>query len=87
MPRKPAAISRGPLKAHPRKPPVPSDGRWYWQVLYSDGRKQRTALHQGKPAHRRGSLAQIRAHLDAILEAGTWKQWSKAPSPMRPCLS
>ena len=73
--KKPDRIKVGPLSAHPRKPPGKRDARWYWQVIYYDERTQLSARGaDGKPAHRRGTPAEIKAHLNTLLEQGGWKR-------------
>lgn len=84
-PKRPASISSGPLKAFARKPPTKSDNRWYWQVWYNDGRKQKTAQYQGKSANRRATPTEMRAHLLDVLE-GDWRQ-SPEPESIPPDLN
>lgn len=71
-PKQPGSLSAGPLKAKARKPPSKSDSRWYWQVWYNEGGKQRTAQYKGKSANRRATPAEMRAHLTEVL-AGDWQ--------------
>lgn len=76
--RKPRPLSvRGVLKSTPRRRPIDSDPRWYWQVYYShDGSQHRI---EGVPSGRYARPA-LRAALEAAWSRGDW-QSHNAPSP------
>ena len=77
--KKPKRLTvRGTLKATPRRAPIASDPRWYWQLYYNHGGKQHKV--QGAPSGRY-SRAEVRAVLEAAWASGDWQTHHRAPVP------
>ena len=74
MSKRPPPIHDGPLRAHARRKPTPSDpSRWYWQVVYNEGGKQHTVPN----ASGRYTVVEARGLLRVLLKQGGWQ----APEP------
>ena len=76
MPKKPAPVSYRALKATPRRAPIQSDNRWYWQVYYNHDGAQHTV--NGAPSGRY-TPRQIKALLRRAFDAGDWATHNDGP--------
>jgi integrase len=79
MAKKPGPFSDGPLKAYPHRPPISSDPRWAWRVVYHEGDKQITV----KNASGRYTTTEIKALLRKRLADGDWMREEEEDKPQQ----